>query len=361
MLAVGLSSRPASRSKQPSAGGGSQLDSPRRGPGGPVFVLIVPEQPLLLAIPVLGTDAVATRTNGGGAICGMAFGSEVSGYANALGWADQSVIAAADIAIAPPPFGLASRSPWSVAAGELSPTEIRLAIDRAHTDELAATRLPSLDYLSHYDPVYDAAMTVEFASPAARPAVVLGDDDQVDLLTLFSTFVPPTEMPRLADLPRIAKSPSAAADRRSARRWDYEANSIFRGAAQRAWKALLETRLSDDWESAEEQSLGRKRRDELLYHPLWEDYEALLSLNEQEAAEFDPSPTSPSSMPAVAARDTQPTQSATIDLPPTAELLQITVSSLNRVAEMVGQTLQLWLQEAGIRVASKPIEGQSTK
>jgi hypothetical protein len=42
-------------------------------------------------------------------------------------------------------------------------------------------------------------------------------------------------------------------------------------------------------------------------------------------------------------------------------LLQITVASLNRVAEKVGELLAQWLQEAGIEVATRPVAGQTTK
>jgi hypothetical protein len=357
MLAVGLSSRPASRVKQPSAGGGSRLDTPRRGPGGPVFVLVVPEQPLLLAIPELGSDERAD-----GAICGVTSGSPRADE-HLPGWADHTAIASADVSVAPPAFGLASRAPWSTEIGDLSPAEIRVATDRALA-QLPTRQLPApLDYLSHYDPVYDAAMTTSgHATHAVRPALPSGDE-QVDLVGLFSTFVAPAELPRLADLPRLARTEPASSDEpapRRTRRWDYEANSIFRGAAQRAWRAVLETRLSDDWEAAEEKALGKKRRDELLYRPMWEDYEALPAWHDREAGEPGTVPAD-SNRPAVAARDTQSLQPATVGTLRTSELLQITVASLNRVAEKVGELLAQWLQEAGIEVATRPVAGQTTK
>jgi hypothetical protein len=356
MLAVGLSSRPASRHKQPSAGGGSRLETPRRGPGGPVFVLVVPEQPLLLAIPALDADQPTT-----GAICGL---TSDSGRADEHfgGWADQTAIASADVSVAPRAFGLASRAPWSTVIGNLSPAEIRVATDSAWAEPPILQHPAPLDYLSHYDPVYDAAMTTSgHATQAVRPAVP-GGDDQVELVGLFATFVAPTELPRLANLPRLAKSSTARDDEpapQRTRRWDYEANSIFRGAALRAWRAVLETRLSDDWEAAEEKAQGKKRRDELLYRPMWEDYEALPTWRELEGGEQHAAPAD-SKQPVVAARDTQFVQPATVSTLRASEVVQITVASLNRVAEKVGELVVQWLQVAGIEVATRPVAGQST-
>jgi hypothetical protein len=362
MLAVGLSSRPASRDKQPNAGGGSRLESPRRGPGGPVFVLVVPQQPMLLAIPQLGSDERADR-----AICGLA---RDTGPADEpfRGWADHTAIAAADISVAPPAFGLTSRAPWSTVIGNLSPAEIRVASDRALAQQPTRQRPAPLDYLSHYDPVYDAAMTATPLWANTPFAAVPSDDRQSEVVALFGTFVPPAALPRLADRPRLAKSTAAKGDEpasRRTRRWDYEANAIFRGAAQRAWRAVVETRLRDDWEAAEEQALGKKRRDELLYRPMWErptweDYEELSTWRDLEDARPDAVPVEANQPPAVAARDTRPPQPATIGILRASEVVQITVASLNRVAEKVGQLVAQWLQEAGIEVATRPVAGQST-
>jgi hypothetical protein len=357
MLAVGLSSRPASRAKHPSAGGGTRLETPRRGLGGPVFVLVVPEQPLLLAIPELGDDIAIDR-----AICGQSSG-QGQAFNHLHGANDQHAgLVSADVSVAPPAFGLASRAPWSTVSGGLTPTTIRMAIDRAAAQNADRQPPAPIDYLSHYDRVYDEAMSQSSLPAMGVSAATPGDTEQGELVALFSTFVPPAELPRLADLPRIAKAEATGESTKTqrTRRWDYEANAIFRGAAQRAWRAVVEARLSDDWDAAEEKAFGKKRRDELLYSPRWEDYEALPVRGDLDLSQPDALVGNSNQPPDVAARDTAPPQPATVGGMSTAEVLQITVASLNRVAEKVGELVAQWLQEAGIEVAIRPVAGQST-
>jgi len=316
MLAIGLSSRPASK---PSSAGGSGSELPRRQPGVTMFVLVLPdaETAEMLSLP---TDEDQVVRQGS---CGLA--TQHPSYAQGCGL-DR---ATGNVYFAPNRSPISSAADVTVAQTGLRPATIEQA-GPVILDDVVRNSLAT-----GYDAAYDRAMAAETVgqrddlslAPAMSDPTALEQDDP--LLVVFNSLSrrETTQIEQKSYLAQLRQ-----------RRWDYEVRAILNGAQNRVWRLFIAAGVADEWQHAAEQTgLVAATQANHLPGPTWAEYMAWIGSKQW----------------TVAWRDTQNGRSVPFWNLLNDELLQIAVAGLNRVAELLHETLVQLLDEAAERIAGR--------
>lgn len=237
MLAVGLSSRPQ---RQPAtAGGASQLPSPRRSLGGVAYLLVVP------------ADACAGD-------------EEADAAAGDLADCEQPTYAVG--------CGL-DRATGRIYLATCDPSKPHLhsAIVALVERPLALETAASLDCRAHYDLAYDAIVY----GPANQNPLPTWDSETADpTLTLFNSLLGESFPVNRADRPALSPRRTRSAHRS----WQYQLQALARGIGNRLWVSAERMGLSDEWQRTTAWTSPAVAFREASWNgPSWADYEAWIA------------------------------------------------------------------------------------
>jgi hypothetical protein len=183
-------------------------------------------------------------------------------------------------------------------------------------------------WASGYDSAYDLAMN---DLPSSGAAVPIGCDDQQpgeidEMLVVFESLL-------RSEMPQIERKSNPRPISR--RRWDYEGRALVMGAQNHLWRAIESARLDDEWQAAARQTGWIWEAEPSTPGPTWAEYVAWIASKQW----------------TVAKRDSQYRTLGAIWSAPSDQVLQIAVSGLNHVAELLHELVSTWLNQAGTRVA----------
>jgi hypothetical protein len=206
---------------------------------------------------------------------------------------------------------------------------VRLAQDPSQMD-----RAELAGWLTQYDAAYDLAMLqgsgqIETTDRHSLESNVSDQpwesvDDQ--LLPLFQSLCQ-------RETAQVGRKSTPAGAWRS--NWNLEIKTMLEGATNRCWRLIEALHWDDDWQIAARLSHDHSAQNRTIVGPTWADYLAWIE------AKQDP----------VAGRDTDSGGGVAIWSPRQSQVLQIAVSTLNRVAELLRETIMQWLERASGRVA----------
>ncbi len=303
MLAVGLSSRPQ---RQPvTAGGASQLKSPRRSLGGVAYLLVVPASASDCA-----DDAAADV---------------------------ESNAAADELADCTPTYAVGcglDRSTGRVYMATCDPSQTHLhsaivgLVERPL--DLALEIAGPLDCRAHYDLAYDA---IVYGPANQNPTPTRGSEATDPTLTLFNSLLGesfPDTRAQGRGLPRRTTS--------ARRKWQYQIQALARGIGNQLWLSANRMGLSDEWQRAAAWASPAVAFDESTWNgPSWTDYEAWIASLQPTVAELHTPAGDKTDIPGLRWR----------------QVLQIAVAWLNHAAKTLGAVADQLAESADAGSATK--------